>query len=83
MFIDSDFNANSFGNFDTDAMQDNSLYASGEYYNAAASVNYIEFVIKYANGLRSIIIASTVSLTASSSALRSIALCEAFCTVNK
>jgi hypothetical protein len=47
MFIDSDFNANSFGNFDTDAMQDNSLYASGEYYNAAASVNYREFVIKY------------------------------------
>ncbi len=47
MFIDSDFNANSFGNFDTDAMQDNSLYASGEYYNAAANVNYREFVIKY------------------------------------
>ena len=47
MFIDSDFNANSFGNFDTDAMQDNSLYASGEYFNAAASVNYREFVTKY------------------------------------
>ena len=29
MFIDSDFNGNSFGNFDTDATQDASLYASG------------------------------------------------------
>jgi len=47
MFIDSDFNANSFGNFDTDAMQDNSLYASGEYFNAAASVDYRTFVAKY------------------------------------
>jgi len=47
MFIDSDFNANSFGNFDTDAMQDNSLYASGEYFNAIASVDYSTFVEKY------------------------------------
>ena len=50
MFIDSDFNGNSFGNFDTDAIQDASLYASGaQYKNAAGPVSsiYLDAAVKY------------------------------------
>ena len=50
MFIDSDFNGNSFGNFDTDAIQDASLYASGaQYKNAAGPVSsgYRDAAVKY------------------------------------
>ena len=57
MFIDSDFNGNSFGNFDTDATQDASLYASGtQYENAIGTANlslsavpsgYLDAAIKY------------------------------------